>query len=288
MKRKMKRKGSALVFSVLILSFFLALSLNLYFIARKKAESAGVKLKGERVTNNIDMASSLGYQELYLAENFVRLGFPYDKTTHSGAIDMYSVPESNDVYFNAFSGKYNIGEKYSGIQLNDLIDYFTANWDYEVGGDEHQKIIMSEDVGLDSFGDKVVESRMWQSGGVPEKAVPLWSVKKSAASEKKVSIGGYHLYKLNINGIEKDVSFSVNPRGDIKNNLTSDSTQDITAYYVKFITLEEDEALEIPKLNFRIEVEESFSAIGTDGDAFNDIEFYGRKISKFSIKHLEE
>lgn len=76
----MKKKGSALVFSVLMLSFFLAISLNIFFQARKKAERAGVKVQGERTTNNIDIASSLGYQELKLAEKFVSEGILYSAT----------------------------------------------------------------------------------------------------------------------------------------------------------------------------------------------------------------
>lgn len=180
----MKKKGSALVFSVLMLSFFLAISLNIFFQARKKAERAGVRVQGERTTNNIDIASSLGYQELQLAEKFVREGFPYTDS-HSQSIESYpaitSSTNRNQFYIDIATGFYT--KRYSGIQLNNFIDYFSSLWEH--GGTSNQKLIMGEEIV-----DGRVVSRMWQSAGVDSKATPLWDTNLPSGS---LSIGGYSL-----------------------------------------------------------------------------------------------
>ena len=46
MKKKSRERGSAIILAILLLSFFMALSLNMFFIAQKKSERAGVKAKG--------------------------------------------------------------------------------------------------------------------------------------------------------------------------------------------------------------------------------------------------
>ncbi len=285
---KMKDKGSAIVLAVLLLSFFLSLSLNIYFIAQRKGEAAGVKVEGERITSSIDMASSLGYQELYMAENFVRLGFPY-KGSHGGILDGYSEPSGDDVYFDPMSGTYN--DKYTGIQLTNLIDYFTSHWDYEAGGAQHQKLIMSEDVIIEG-GNDVVESRMWQSGGVPEKAIPLWKTTASTVNAKKVSIGGYHLTELVVGTNDPvAVDFDSNPQQIIENAFGSgNGTESVVATYTKFITLGTgDEDLDISTMRFRFEIQERFSAVKANtSDSFDQFEFYGRGISKFSVRYIDE
>ena len=42
MSKKDSENGSAIVLAILLLSFFMALSLNMFFIAQKKSERAGV------------------------------------------------------------------------------------------------------------------------------------------------------------------------------------------------------------------------------------------------------
>lgn len=64
-----KNKGSAIILAILLLSFFMALTMSMYFMAEKKAERAGLKSKGTRVLAGIDSGSSVAYYELSLANH---------------------------------------------------------------------------------------------------------------------------------------------------------------------------------------------------------------------------
>lgn len=230
----MKKKGSALVFSVLMLSFFLAISLNIFFQARKKAERAGVKVSGERITNNIDMASSLGYQELLLAENFVRTGFPYDNShpVYSEDFDPYtSTTGDRTKLYLLEDGFYT--KKYPGIQINNFIDFFSSQW--VLGDLSDQKIIIGEDI----VGGTPLR-RMWQSSGLENKLVPLWSPSATGRS-----IGGY--------------TIKIAPT--LPTSETSEPHPVLTAVYEKFIRLDKvtSGSILIPESVFRVEVTEEFT-----------------------------
>lgn len=262
----MKKKGSALVFSVLMLAFFLALSLNIFFLARKKAERAGVKVAGEVTNQNIDIASSLGYQELQLAEKFVREGFPYT-SGHPNANTTYAPSEGSHFYINMGTGLYT--NKYPGIQLNNVIDYFSSVWAHNTS--DNQKLIMGEEISQDPVTSKlIVESRMWQSAGVDSTITPLWNAASNAQS-----VGGY-----NYNTTESD-SIS-----------TSDGTYtEIKAVYEKFILLSERTmdsdttptvSITIPESTFKITVTETFDYT----KAGSDITVSNRQITSFIIEAL--
>ena len=74
MSKKDSENGSAIVLAILLLSFFMALSLNMFFIAQKKSERAGVKAKGVKVLTNIDGGASIAYYELKRASDYVTDG----------------------------------------------------------------------------------------------------------------------------------------------------------------------------------------------------------------------
>lgn len=262
----MKKKGSALVFSVLILSFFLAISLNIFFQARKKAERAGVKVNGERITNNIDIASSLGYQELKLAEEFVRIGFLLD-STHPGFNNLYPAitpTDSTPLYIDPYTGEFEEGKRYAGVQINNFIDYFSSHWD-SGGTSTNQKLILGEEYS----GGKLI-SRTWQSNGVASSVTPLWQLKLNDPSDTSQSIGGYTL-------VSEPVF-----------NTTSVPDTAI-AIYEKFILLDEftlavnGEDIDVPQSVFRIEIEESLDYTN-DG---TDITISGRSISDFIIEAID-
>ncbi|GLI57674.1 hypothetical protein PM10SUCC1_31880 [Propionigenium maris DSM 9537] len=261
----MKKKGSALVFSVLMLSFFLALSLNIFFQARKKAERAGVKVQGERTTNNIDIASSLGYQELQLAEKLVREGIVYDES-HPNKNDSYTLPATGSyLYIDPATGDFNSGKRYAGIQINNFIDYFSSSWD--PGGTLSQKLIMGERIS-----DGRVVSRMWQSAGTGSTLIPLWD-------SGSTSIGGY----------------SLKTAPDFENDL--DATKpglQAAALYEKFIFLDnftvkiregrpDEEVLEDLQSVFRLEVTEEFDYV----DSGTNITISNRQITSFIIEALD-
>lgn len=252
----MKKKGSTIVFSVLMLAFFLALSLNIYFLARKKAERASVKVAGEKTTNNIDMASSLGYQELVMAEGFVRIGFPYEDShpSHSGSsFDSYpyTTGDRSKLYL-LEDGFYT--NKYPGIQLNNFIDFFSSQW--VIGDSSNQKIIIGEEI----VGG-VPLRRMWQSSGIENKLVPLWS----PASTGK-SIGGY--------------TIKSSP------TLPTSGSEVLTAVYEKFMRLDEVTSgsdILIPESKFRIEVTEKFTySVSSGVSSVSD-----RSITSFIVESVD-
>lgn len=259
----MKKNGSALVFSVLMLSFFLAISLNIFFQARKKAERAGVKVGGERTTNNIDIASSIGYQELLIAEKFVGEGILYDNShpiitgglfSNSSYTPIDINAYRNELYVDPSTGSYG-STNYAGIQINHFIDYFSSQWDYTLTDLNKQKLIMGEKVENNKL------SRMWQSAGIPDKRIPLWS--PSATGN---SIGGYTLVTSKIP--------------------TANATDTpFTATYEKIMRLNDvtsgSDTL-IPKAVFRIRVTESF----TYSKNGSDISFYGRSMDSFVIEAI--
>lgn len=258
----MKKKGSALVFSVLILSFFLAISLNIFFLARKKSERAGVKVAGERITNNIDIASSIGYQELLIAENFVRIGFPYNNTHPASINDYYNnngtIASPGELHLDPSTGFYKVGRSFSGIQINNLIDYFSSEWDYTLDSDgddtttgtNSQKLIIGE-----NLSGEVALSRIWQSIGMENKLIPLWSITDSSG----ISIGGYKL-----------TSTPINTSTDSLNN---------QAIYEKTLLLEEVPGL-IPEISFRITVTETFDYSAATGA-------YNRSLTSFVIEAIK-
>ena len=196
----MKRKGSSLILAVLLLGFFTAMSMNIYYISQKKAENAGDKKGGEQRTNEIDIASSIIYQEAYLAENFVRKGVVYDPDHPAslGDTDDYTEPDEDEIYldYDSDSGEWTYSYTYCGIQLNDISEYFDSNWDYTKDDSTSQNIIISEEVE-----DGEVKSRIWQTGEVPSKITKLWD------DSDLLSIGGYKLVSKTDDGTERTAVF---------------------------------------------------------------------------------
>lgn len=73
-KKRNREDGSAIILAILVLAFFMALSMNMFFLAQEKSKRAGVKAKGVRVLSNIDGGASIGYYELSRASNLVTNG----------------------------------------------------------------------------------------------------------------------------------------------------------------------------------------------------------------------
>lgn len=107
MKNRFKNmeEGSAIILAILVLAFFMALSLNMYFLASKKSERAGVKAKGVKVLSNIDGGASIGYYELSRASNMVTNGV-VKPTTLSAIINDISTITPVAVYEGVVLEKY--------------------------------------------------------------------------------------------------------------------------------------------------------------------------------------
>ncbi len=251
----MKKNGSALIFSILTLSFFLAISLNIFFQARLKAKRSGLKLNNEVTVNKVDLASSIGYQELWIAETLVRKGILYD-STHPHYLDTYTLTNGTHLYLNMDSGFFT--NRYSGIQISNYIDYFTSRWDHNDSDD--QKLIIGENITSNT-----VNSRVWQSSGVASTLTPLWQLKIDDSSNSSRSLGGYLLI------IEPTFTTTSTPLGT-------------SATYEKIIRIDSSiiNSITIPETLFKITVVESFNYI-KDG---SKIETSDREITNFIIETL--
>lgn len=109
-KKRNREDGSAIILAILVLAFFMALSMNMFFLAQEKSKRAGVKAKGVRVLSNIDGGASIGYYELNRASNLVtngvarRTGTTY--TAISVTISALSTIQPTNVYQGIVMEKY--------------------------------------------------------------------------------------------------------------------------------------------------------------------------------------
>lgn len=254
----MKKKGSAIVFIVLLLSFLLAISLNIFFQARMKAKRAIVKVDGEQISNNIDIASSLGYQELKLAEIFLREGIPYSDA-HPESIDSYTLSNGNKLYIDLYTGFFT--NKYPGVNIDDFIDFFSSNWDHS--NTLNQRLIVGEEIS-----NLQVEKRTWQSTGIGNLSSPLWLLRFNNSTDTSKSLGGYSLVT---NSTLTDTNIST-------------PTRTGTATYEKYIQLDSSTVggLELPESIFKITVTETFEY----SKSGSNITILGRSISDFLVEAI--
>ncbi len=254
----MKKNGSALILCILILAFFTTMSMNIYYIGQKKAETAGDKRTGEQLTNDIDIASSIVYQEAYIAENFVRTGFVYnypEDIEHSW--DEYELKDGDNPYLNS---SFSYVKKYAGIQLSDISEYFDSNWDYTKGDKDEQKLIISEVV---KNGE--VKSRIWQSGGVPDKMTKLWE------DSGKLSIGGYKLKSI--------AYFDPDNPGTVLDldDLSEGKVYSVKAVFEKTVEMVGNDY--IPTMSFKLTATETVNMDTSLGTDLDKVDYYGQKIS---------
>lgn len=94
----MKRdNGSAIILAILLLTFAMALSLNMFYMAQKKSERAGSKKKGIKIESNIDGGSSIAYFELNYAKALENQKISVNDTSTPSALNQYTD------YFAAFA-----------------------------------------------------------------------------------------------------------------------------------------------------------------------------------------
>ncbi len=92
MKQKNKEKGSAIILAILILTFFMALSMNMYFISTKKSEKSLTKILGTKTLTGIDIGSSIGLYEYKLAAWYEEGKHP-DRAWEGDVTDWYEHPQ---------------------------------------------------------------------------------------------------------------------------------------------------------------------------------------------------
>lgn len=225
---KNKEKASAMVLAVLILAFFMTLSLNMYFLAEKKAQRAGLKSKGTTILSDIDASSTLGYYELYLASEYLTKGLV---TTSDSSIYSKSTP--------AF------GTTVAGIKIEGYTEYFTKWVNGHIDDDG--------DGTADTTGNAILttESAIGTGNGrvwnvLDDNYTELWE------SNNMKSIGGYELTILaGSTVLPTDTADFINKI--FTSSPVSGDTENIEAIYEKEITFSGNGA-SFPSITFKIKV----------------------------------
>ncbi len=198
--KKFKEQGSAMVLAVLILSFFMTLSLNMYFLAEKKAQRAGVKSEGTVILSDIDASSTLGYYELYLASEYLTKGF-YNNMTQLQ-------------FSNWIDGTYLVTPV--GIKINNPSHYFSSYVDGVVEGVTATGIIIAQEA-IDN-----ISSREWD--------VTEDNIKELWGKYNRKSIGGYKISSLKIGGTNYSFPLTYTNFSDELGFPTVTTQQVITTY----------------------------------------------------------
>jgi len=174
-----KKKGSAMVLAVLLLAFFMALSLNMWFISQKKAQRAGDKVLGNKVLTDIDGSSTLGYYEFYLATEYMNKGF----VTSPSA---FVIPSTTTTYASLdASGNPIFSTTNEGIQLSNEKQYFGSYFSSQGALTSSANAILTEVV----YSNNRVERRDWYvTGGAIINE--LW---QSPNWTTQASFGGYRI-----------------------------------------------------------------------------------------------
>ena len=209
----MKKKGSALILSILMLSFFMTITLTMYYIARNRNQRSVYKIKGMKISSGLDSGSAIAHYELYLADEYVSRGHLY--TTSGGSItdyradnEKYTIPITRTRYTQEVtSGEAIIivpqnDNHFTGIVLNNYNEYFGAYWDPAITGSAivvvtgssitdlnvlTQPWVAEDKVNNTSTGS-ILLSRAWLNN-TGEKIIRLWTETIGSA----ISIGGYRL-----------------------------------------------------------------------------------------------
>ena len=178
-----KERGSAMVLAILLLSFFMALSLNMWFLSQKKAQRAGDKIIGNKVLTDIDGSSTLGYYEFYLATEYLTKGFV--TSTSYGAIPTVSTTYSSV----DGTGIETFSTTYEGIQLERIQDYFGSYLSSSGALSTSANAILREEV---ITGTKL-ESRRWLNG--------LGTISELWSDFSRESLGGYKIDTIKVEGL---------------------------------------------------------------------------------------
>jgi len=211
----MKKKGSALILSILMLSFFMTITLTMYYVARNRNQRSIYKVKGMKISSGLDTGTAIAHYELYLADEYVSKGHLYE--TSGSAIDyrgdnaVYSIPTTTTRYTSEItSGGVitivpQLEKHYTGVVLNNYNEYFGASWNATTGAPiqvssgssiTDNKILRQPWVAEDKVIDGKIVSRAWLNNS-GEKIVRLWTLDHPKDHESAISLGGYRLIDIN-------------------------------------------------------------------------------------------
>ncbi|TDT69791.1 hypothetical protein EV215_1330 [Hypnocyclicus thermotrophus] len=220
--KKIEKNGSALILVILLLSFFMAISLNLLYMSEEKGKRAGYKIVGQKHLSYIDESSSIGYYELYLADKYVKLGYIYDDTNtiFTGSKKDYFGKKAKYENYSSLGYFPSIPTTsepaIAGVVIGNYIDYFTSYWNVDFNSTDQAIII------LENKTSGKVDNRTWTN--YENKVVKLWY----DPSTTKQSIGGYKLLDITYpNGMSDFSSF------------TSGNNYDFEVKYIKTLVFPE-------------------------------------------------
>lgn len=235
--KRLKEQGSAMVLAVLILAFFMTLSLNMYFLAEKKAQRAGVKSEGTVILSDIDASSTLGYYELFLASEYLTKGF-------------YNNMSKTD--FEGWIAGTNLTTPI-GIKINNPSHYFSNFVSGTIAGTTGTGVITTQ------AGINLVETREWDV--VDNNLEELWE------DYDKKSIGGYKISGLEIAGAAFAFPLTyTNFAADALQLTVATPTKQVITVYEKVIVFPTNGGIN-EKSEFHIKVTRK-NTLGTSGSSY--------------------
>jgi hypothetical protein len=232
-------KGSAIILAILLLAFFMALTMSMYFLAEKKAEMAGLKSKGTKELASIDSGTSIAYYEMGLASMLQKTGIidrgqNYDISGMGANAGDFETAASGNITFDvAMPGGGNTTNLIlQALTISDYTDYFSTRLlqDYDGRKDSNEEDILFTSINdiripVDINGTPTIAYQEEWHGGMLTTQGALNSIYEKRmwhTGTTEGSIGGYKLTSGQV-----DITTGVIPR-------------DETATYQKEIVLNED------------------------------------------------
>ena len=231
-----KKQGSAMVLAILLLSFFMALSLNMWYISQKKAQRAGDIVIGNRVLTDIDSSSTLGYYEFYLATEYMVNGF----VTSPSA---YTLPISTTTYAISTS-PVAFSTTYEGISLENERQYFGSYISTTGALSSTANAILEKD---EIVGGKL-KSRTWNRTFAGAKITELW---ENSTGE---SVGGYKIISLKVKPI---IASTYNTLDTTDINAFTTAINGVGSYNIKTIyekTIHFPDTTKNKSIDYKVEV----------------------------------
>lgn len=204
---KNNERGSAILLAILLLAFFMALTMSMYFLAQKKAESAGLKLMGTQELANVDLGTSLAYYEISLASELQKKGImdreqDFDLT---GAVPFTEVSNvTGDLKYDVTTpgGAGVVTLTLQAITINDYGDYFMRklSGDYTRSNDIIDDIMYTSINDIRATGDLTENPTInykredWHTGMLEHNTM-VWE-----GTTFEASIGGYILDSASVGG----------------------------------------------------------------------------------------
>lgn len=162
---KSKENGAAMVIALLVLMFFVGISMNVFFIAEKKAKRAGIRVVGSKSQAVVDTGANIAMYEVRTAFRFVR-GYTNSATNTLGATQ-------GGISFTGGERVRPIRTGSQYIRTAVFHEYFNS---YEVG------------TGILPAGAAVTNTAI---GTSPSTVAKVW--RRSQTNPPVLSIGGYEL-----------------------------------------------------------------------------------------------